>query len=70
MDDKVNILSVGGKLQDYNLFKQITPLYNIFPSDKVEIIYTRAEQENPEKSDCFRVMNFVYNYIINSQSLR
>jgi len=70
VDDKVSILSVGGKLQDYNLFKKITPHYNIFPSGKFETIYTKSEQENPERSDCFRVMNFVYNYIINSQSLR
>lgn len=70
VDDKVNILSVGGKLQGYNLFKKITPHYNIFPSGKFETIYTKREQKNPQKSECFRVMNFVYNYIINSQSLR
>jgi hypothetical protein len=70
VDDKVRILSVGGKLQDYFLFKKITPHYNIFASGKFEIIYTKSEQANPEKSECIRVMNFVYNYIINSQSIR
>lgn len=83
LDDKVSILSMGGNLNDYNLFKKLTPAINYFGKvttrrkmpytyyfgdDKFEIVKTSSEQDNPSKADCLRVMNFVYSSIISTQS--
>jgi hypothetical protein len=83
LDDKVSILSMGGNLNDYNLYKKLTPAINYFGKvttkrnvlntyyfgdDKFEIVKTSPEQDNPSNADCLRVMNFVYNSIIGTLS--